>query len=968
MKVGDQIHGFTVTSVEELAEQHARIWRMEHEKNKAQLIWMDNKEENRLFSIAFKTVPWDDSGVFHILEHSVLSGSKNYPVKEPFVHLLKSSMNTFLNAMTFPDKTLYPVSSRNAKDFMNLVKVYLDAVFQPSIYDLPNTFYQEGWHYELREGEERPTYKGVVFNEMKGAFASVETQVEMGMNRLLFPQSCYRFVSSGDPEKITDLSYAQFLDAHREYYHPSNARIYLDGDVDLDAVLALLDEEYLCHYEQLEKTHDIAHQPLVGARQLTAPYAIGAQEETSERTQMAFGRIVCDHSQRKKLMALIVLSIYLTGSNESVLKQAILRKGLAQDAYLSIIDGIAQPYCYLRICNTEYERRDAIKQTVKETIEQLIAQGLDTQELDAIINQLEFQLRDGEEPRALGRNIAVLNAWLYDGDPMLYLKDDALFRSLREEMHTGYYEELLREILLDEEHLCELYLLPSHTRTEEVQAQEAARLEQAYASWSEQQLAKIRQLNEELAKWQAQPDSKEALATLPMLSLDEISPKLERVASELHEQNGEKVLFHPVKESGIVHFNLYFSLADLPQEDWSALSFLTNLLGLLPTKRHSAYELQRAIKREIGFLDHHIVAYPQLGDPHAFRPYFTVNVSVLKSRLPQALALIEEILNETLYEGAASEALIEEILTQCHDGMRWDILDNGHRFALQRASSHVSGASRFMEQAEGFAMYQWLDQLRTGGEAAQKAFVRQAQRAHREWLCGERMTLSVTADVLDPSFETLFGALRKGVSFSGEEVSTLPLENTLEKEIIRVPSGVSYAASAGHLARYGQEADGALRVLSTILSYDYLWNEVRVKGGAYGCGCQGGASGKVGFYSYRDPSPYASIDTFGRSAEYVRTFCAGEEAIDKYIISTVAASDPLLSPRSMGRMLDADHFSGISDADRQRIHEEILHSKKADLLKYASSLEAMATDNALCIVGNIDPPKEAEEQWKVWEL
>ena len=265
-------------------------------------------------------------------------------------------------------------------------------------------------------------------------------------------------------------------------------------------------------------------------------------------------------------------------------------------------------------------------------------------------------------------------------------------------------------------------------------------------------------------------------------------------------------------------------------------------------------------------------------------------------------------------------------------------------------------------------MYQWLDQLRTGGEAAQKAFVRQAQRAHREWLCGERMTLSVTADVLDPSFETLFGALRKGVSFSGEEVCVLQLENTLEKEIIRVPSGVSYAASAGHLARYGQEADGALRVLSTILSYDYLWNEVRVKGGAYGCGCQGGASGKVGFYSYRDPSPYASIDTFGRSAEYVRTFCAGEEAIDKYIISTVAASDPLLSPRSMGRMLDADHFSGISDADRQRIHEEILHSRKADLLTYASSLEAMATDNALCIVGNIDPPKEAEEQWKVWEL
>lgn len=963
MKQGDLIHGFAVRTVKELPEQKAVLYQMEYVKNGAELIWLDNGEENKLFSIAFRTLPSDDTGVFHILEHSVLGGSKKYPVREPFLSMMKSSMNTFLNAMTFPDKTVYPVSSRNENDFMNLVSVYLDAVFCPAIYDSPFTFYQEGWHYELEDADAQPVYKGVVYNEMKGVFSSVDALAAQGMNRMLFPDSCYRFEAGGVPENIPDLTYEDFIAAHREFYHPTNAKIYLDGSVPVERVLSLLDS-YLSAYEKSDKQHDIHIQKPAAAASDVQYYAIGEEEDTDDRVQMSFGKIVCDYTDRKKLLALAALSSYLTGSNESPLKQAILRSGLAQDAFLVVGDGILQPYCYLRICNTEYERRDEIKKTIVETVKQILAEGLDRDELDASINQLEFRMRELDEPKGLGRNFDVLNSWLYGGNPELYLSSNELFCSLRESLQTDYFDELLEEVLLDWTHMAELYLLPSVTKEAEDIEAERKKLEEHKAGWSSEQLQDILKMNRELAEWQMSPDDEDAVKTLPSLSLDEIADAPDTMATEHRTIGAAPCFFHPANETEIVSFNLYFSLADIPSERWGALSFLTNILGMLPTKRHSAYELQREIKRNIGFLDYNVLAYAVPGHPERCKPYFAVNCSVLGSRMEEALLLINELLSETVYHGDESADLIFEILMQCYESVRQGILENGHTFAMQRAASHVTAGGKFMEQAEGYAMYEWLERLVEEFDNDIEDLQGYLQTVQETVFTSERMTVSVTADEIPEVFSGFVENMRKPDSTPASDCLTVSIEKEPVREVIRIPSGVSYTAGVNHLSRYNRSYSGSLRVLSTILSYEYLWNEVRVRGGAYGCGCQVGAAGNIGFYSYRDPAPVSSVSVYRKAGEFVRMMCENNEPIDNYIISSIAATEPLQSLREQGQSADADTFCGITVDRRRRIREEMLHTTKDELLAFCDFLHVVSEESSLCIVGNAESVKECGDDWK----
>lgn len=968
MKQNEIYHGFAVRSVQELTELDATLYQLEYIKNGAQLVWLDNGENNKLFSIAFKTLPSDDTGVFHILEHSVLCGSKKYPVKEPFLDLLKSSMNTFLNAMTFPDKTVYPVSSRNETDFLNLMQVYLDAVFCPAIYENPSVFHQEGWHYELNDADDDPIYKGVVFNEMKGAFSSVDTLLENGMNRLLFPDNCYRFVSGGDPKKIPTLTYEKFLSTHREYYHPSNAKIYLDGNVPIERVLTILDEEYLSQYNRSDIKHEIAVQLPVPSAEAVEYYEIGEEEDSTEKVQMALGKLVCDFSDRKKIMALMVLGSYLTGSNEAPLKQTILQNGLGQDISMSVMDGIAQPYLLIQISNTEYENKDQIKKVLKETIKDILSRGLDKEELAAAINQLEFIVREGEEPQGLMRNINVLNAWLYGGSPDLYLLNDEVFRSLRDALNTTYYDDLLKTILLDDAHTAQLYLLPSKTKGAKDLQAERNELANRKALWSENDVKSVLEENRKLQTWQCEPDTPEALSTLPTLSLDEVNPLPEQLETKHSTLCGVPVLFHELSESGVVHFNLYFSLADCPIEKLGDVSFMTNLLGLLPTKRHCVLELQREIKKNIGFLDYNIVSYAVPNHTDRCKPYFAVTCSVLKDRICDAVELLTEILSETVFDTAQSAALIREILMQCNEGIRQDMMENGHRFAMKRAQSHCATDGLIKEQTEGYAFYVWLKQFADNFEQYIKDFQAYAQSVQETAFSANRMTLSVTSNEISEEFHTLVDRLKKEKVCPVPEYMTAELSCERAKEFIQIPSGVSYAVSAGHLNSYEMQYTGALRILSTILSYDYLWNEVRVQGGAYGCGFQVSATGNVGFYSFRDPDPLRSVQIYRQAAEFARDFCDSDISLDKYIISTIAATEPLQSPREQGLSADMDELSGISFEDRVRIRTEMLHTKKEDMLSFITLLENMAEKNTLCIIGGADAVKECGEQWKIFNL
>lgn len=966
MNVNDVLHGFRVDRVRESGELGGRLWEMTHLQTGAQLVWMDNGEDNKLFSVAFKTLPTDDTGVFHILEHSVLCGSEKYPVKEPFVELLKSSMNTFLNAMTFPDKTVYPVSSRNEQDFMNLTEVYLDAVFAPAIHDNPCIFQQEGWHFELCEEAETPIYKGVVFNEMKGAFSSSDTLIENTLLRMLFPNNCYRHVSGGDPKHIPDLTHEQFLDAHREYYHPSNARIYLDGAVPLERVLTLLDA-YLSRYEASAKRHDIPMQQPVAASQAVEYYAIGAEEDPAFMTHMAMGKVVCDWSDRKKMLALMALSSYLTGSNEAPLKRAILENGLAQDIGFGVMDGVAQPYCSLQIRNTEYAYRDSIKQVLRQTIQTILDGGLNTEELEAAINQMEFQLLQMNEPKGLMRNITMLNSWLYDGDPMLYLTHTELFAELRREIGTGYYDALLREALLDDSNMAEVYLLPSKSKEEEDRQTELDRLTKISSVWTAEERDAVLQLNRRLEAWQSTPDTPQAIATLPQLPICAVSAQPERIATEELTVDGTTVLLHKTAESGIVNMNLYFSLADLQTEDLSAISFMTNLLGELPTGQHTASELQREIKKNIGMLDYNVEAYPCQADSTQCRPYFVVSCGVLEERVGAAVKLITEILTDTYFAGPESAAAIGEIVLQGEEGMRQSVMMEGHRFASMRALSHFTAASAAQEYATGFDFYCWLRSFAENMDDRMEAFQLFAQSVTDRIFASHRMTLSVTAQQRCVEAESIIAALAKQPAPIPQNM-TIPVDGVAAKEAILIPAGISYAVSAGNLRRLDHSYDGALSVLSSILSYSYLWNEVRVQGGAYGCGFQAGETGNVMFYSYRDPDPQRSLEVYGRTADFLRQYCAAGEALDKYIISTISATEPLRTPAQRSAVADSDYFCGITYEDRCRIRHQMLTLKQEDLHRTCDLFDSMAKKNASCIVGNSDALAQCGENWITYSL
>ena len=963
MQINDLIHGFRVLRRREVAEPAGVFWEMEHERSGAQLAWFECEEENKLFSVAFKTLPWDDTGVFHIMEHSVLAGSEHFPVKEPFLDLLKSSMNTFLNAMTYADKTVYPGSSRNEQDFLNLTEVYLDAVFCPAVYTEPNIFRQEGWHYELRSPEDTPIYKGVVFNEMKGAYANIDSLIDKGVTRMLFPESPYGFDSGGDPAAIPSLTRERFLDAHREFYHPSNARIWLDGAVPLDRVLALIDEKYLSRYARSEVRHEIPVQAPVPAAEKTAYYAAGAAEETAEKTHIVFGKILGSWCDRKKLAAAHILASYLTDSNASPLKRAVLSAELAQDVEFYIEDEVFQPYLVLKFRNTEASRKEAIRRCLRDTVGGLLRKGLDREELEAELNQFDFSLRAPHEPKGLVRNLDALVGWLHGGDPLDFIVHRPLLTELRAALGSSYFEDLLREMLLDDAHLCALTLLPSKTKGDEDSAREAAALAGAAAGWTAADRARIVAENEALDLWHDTPDPPEATATLPVLSLSDVSAEPQWMGTELRGENGVPVYFHCLPANGIVYTRAMFDLNDAAAEELPALSFLTDLLGELPTARYDERALQREIKKTIGWLSFDIVSYPDHADPARCRVRFVAAFGALEEQFGSACALVAEILLHTDFSDASK---LRELLLQSKDDVYQNVLTRGSAFATRRAGAAVSAAASVSELTDGLRFYDYLKAFEASFDSSVAAFSEKMRRFCGTRFVRPRLSLGVTASAA-PSFAGFLAAIPDGAA-SGLETSVVAPGGAAVKEAVCIPSGVSYAAAVSSIRPFGAEFSGALNVLNNILTYGYLWNEIRVKGGAYGCGFRAGETGGAAFYSYRDPAPLASLNTFAATADFLRAFTESEEDLEKYIIGEIAADEPLFGPSALGATADSNLLSGITLEEKRRIRREMLALKKADIAALIPLFEKLAAAASVCVVGNEEAMKPELADFSVIRL
>lgn len=943
MIINEVINGFEIKNITELSDVKGTLYEMQHVKTGAKLAWLDRADENKTFAIAFKTIPENDTGVFHILEHSVLNGSKKYPVREPFVELLKGSMQTFLNAMTFPDKTLYPVSSRNDKDFMNLMSVYMDAVFHPAIYTNPNIFYQEGWHYEIRHEEDTPIYKGVVLNEMKGAFSSVDETIIDELNRMLFPDNCYQYVSGGDPEHITDLSYESFIETHQKFYHPSNARVWLDGTLDINEVTKFINDEYFSQYEKEEMDFSIPNQVEREAQHHTVQYELSKDESKEHRTQIALARIVSSYDQPLKNLAWGLLSTILVSSNESELKKAIIEQDLGEDVELDIYDGIQQPWIVMCVRNTDAEKYDEVMQAIKKCAEGLIENGLDHDAILATLNQLELKYREKHEPAGVMFAQRALETWLYDGDITQGFSLNPVFKELRKKVDEGYFEELLKEFFLSD-HLSTVVAVPSYTLSQERVEKEEAKLKEAKDSWKED-VSKYIALNQTLDNWQATADTEEQLATLPKLTKEDISKDPIVYPYEVIRKYGVDVVLHPAEDSGITYLNFYFNLAGITVDHLPSLGFLASLFTNLPTKNKTVEQIQSAIRKDLGGLSFFLDAYSPTGVHDSCIPLLGISASCLKENTEKAIDLMLEIAKETVFDPEK----ILPLLKQDNESFRQGLLANGQSIAMRRCAAHNSAEGVFREYVGGYESGIYEKNLEKNFEKEIDTFIQECELYQEVLFSKARCTASITGED-QLSFVEKFVDGLYNVDAQPAKMHYPLLKD--KKEFIQITGGVSYSAINQNIEETGGKYSPKLNVLSHLLTYDYLWNEVRVKGGAYGTGFAVNQNGNIGAYSYRDPDVTNAINAYKHVYERVASLAASNEDLTQMIIGTIASSEPLLSPLSKVRVADRFYFTNVTYEDRKNNRKAIIETTGEELSTYADVFKKALDEGCICVVGN----------------
>ncbi len=738
--------GFILDGVKELPEMKAVLYQMHFRKNGAKLMWLSRREENKTFTITFKTLPPDDTGVFHILEHSLLCGSEKYPVSKPFVEMLKSSLQTFMNAFTFPDKTMYPVCSRNEKDFLNLMDVYLDAVFHPLCVTRKEIFLQEGWHYELDDPEGELTCNGVVYNEMKGMYASPDTLIDSLLNRMLFPDNCYRFQSGGDPEHITELSYEEYVANYRKFYHPSNACVILDGDMDIAAVLTKIGKVFH-EFEAQEMDCEINLQEPVHLEECHCPYEVGGNEEIDNKVILAGGWVYGKYDEPEKNMACGVLADLLCSSNESPLRKAILEKGLAENVELAKMDGIQQPYFVLVVRNTSEDKRVEVWETVESALKELAEKGLDHNRLESILSRLEFNLREKESgmyPEGIVNAMRMLDSCLYGGDPAQNLCYGVIFDSLRKKIGEGYFEGLLKETLIENSHCARLALYPSKTIGEERRRKEKEHFQEIKELWLP---IKREQAVEELAwlrKIQGTPDTEEQLATLPMLTLSDISEKTEEIPQTVRKMEGCRVLAHPLETDGIVHISYYFSLEGLSEEELCGTSFLRTLLGQAGTVNYNPLELQAELEGKLGRFQSYVDVFARRDQTEECTPYLVVQVSALREKMADAARLAGEVLNGSKFDDLQ---YIRTRIRQLRISMEQHILMNGNVYAARLALAGFSARGAAEETFQGIRMLRWVQRMDDDFEKEGARLLVELGRLCKKIFVRERATLSVTGEI-----------------------------------------------------------------------------------------------------------------------------------------------------------------------------------------------------------------------------
>ena len=959
-------HGFTAVKSEPISEVEGTVHLMHHAASGARLMFIENDDANKAFSITFKTPAADDTGVFHILEHSVLCGSEKFPVKEPFVNLLKTSMQTFLNAMTFPDKTMYPVASTNEQDLVNLMDVYLDAVFHPDIYRRPVIFQQEGWHRELEgEGEgERLVVNGVVYNEMKGALSEPDSVLYDGLSAALFPDTTYRFESGGTPAAIPTLTYEGFLENHRRHYRPDNAYIILYGNLDADRFLGFLDERYLAPLAAKERG-PLDINPL-GLQAPVAPAPVVVPMATApENACAAVGFVIGRAAERERIVAADILMDAIMGANESPLKRALLDAGIADDAIGYVADSVAQPFAVVSLRGARPGAAEKLRAIVEAEARRLAEGGLDRELVRAALSHAEFVMRERNfgYPDGVVLAMSAMAGWLYaDDDPAAYLRFEDVFASLREKVEEGYFEALLRELFLDNDHRACAEVVPTES-DEAAEEAEAAGEREAAAALTEDEAASIREAVRALREAQEAPDAPEALAKLPQLSRADIGEAPAEAMWEVGECGPWRLIRHYLPCRGIAYAYRYFAMDGLAFDELPYATVLACVLGKLDTSRHTAAELDTLVQAHLGNLGFAVEVHEDAEDRERLRPMFVMGSSALDEEVPWAARLAEEVLRETDFSDTER---IRDILGQRRIAMEQAFASAGHSAAMARVASYYLPAGVVREALSGVGFYRFLKELLASfDERACELSAKLAELSRRLFTDGG-CTLSFGGD------GAALAAFREASSpfggMAGAPVLTVPAPEDGHEAFV-VASDVTYTACGWDRRLLGEPYGGAWLLASRILSYDFLWTEVRVKGGAYGAGFQTTRSGSSRFYSYRDPRIDETVERFRTSGDWLAgVFNPTESEMDGYVVSTVASLDAPAKARELLRRQDGLYFSGATLEDRARVREEVRAAGIDDVRALASSVDAIAGAGPVCCFGNGEVIRASDEGFNVVDL
>ncbi|MGP1589867.1 MAG: insulinase family protein [Oribacterium sp.] len=945
-----------------------------HKRSGAQVFTMKNADENRVFSIAFRTPAEDSTGVAHIMEHSALCGSERFPLKDPFVELAKGSLNTFLNAMTYPDKTVYPVASTNEKDFENLMNVYMDAVLHPNCLRDERIFRQEGWHYELENAASELRINGVVYNEMKGAFSSPESVLERYILHSLFPDTSYGNESGGDPEVIPELSYAQFCAFHARYYHPSNSYIVLYGDLDMEERLEWLDREYLSQYTAIAPASELRRQTAFSKPiREEIRYSVGEKEPVRKSTYLSYNIVIGDNLDAKRNMAFSVLDYALLSAPGAPLKQALLEAGIGEDIFGGFEDGILQPYFSITAKNAAKKDEKRFVQLITEKLRALSEQGLDRKTLLAAINHDEFRCREadyGRTPKGLIYGLTALDSWIYGGKPWLHIETEQFYAVLREAAEQGYFEALIREYLLGNPHSSLVVVSPERGLHEKREQALREQLAERKAALSEQALRQLIDDTGALRRYQEEGNSEAALRTLPILSREDIDPKAAEYRYTVSRASGIPLLSSELPSRGILYLRLNFNTAALTEEELPYAALLKTVLGYMDTGKHSLQALSSEILLHTGGISFDMTAYPDLRSYEHYTGVFSVDLKLLREEIGTGLSLAQEILHQTRY---ASEKRMMEILNESRSRERMRAQESSHTYAVNRATSGFSGTARYQELCGGIAYLWFVEEIAASYRRAPEKLTAKLREVSAKLFRMENLFLSaggekscrMRLDTLLPewkrAFEESYDSMVSGMGWRREAApagAQLLLSGS-RREGFGMSSQVNYVARTGRFDTEKLPYTGALRVLKGILNYEYLWKNLREKGGAYGCMAGFGRSGEGYLVSYRDPKLRETLEVYERLPDYIRSFTATDRTMMKYIIGAISELDTPRTNHTKSLLNLSAYLSGVTEELLQREREELLHCTAADIRALAPYVEAILAEGASCTIGGSAAVRDA---------